>query len=187
MYAFVSNEYRTIVHTRRQLDFLCGIYSYPKFKRVENMIEAREFFGQNSREFYMPSLNKFGKTEDIGYISIEYFIADNNIYVNVDTKHFGYIKLKNLPSHVKQESTYDLLRLKICNVVLDNSLIAHHCIAISHIISLFDDNINMELKLPDVSVYLACTKYEGRNFGIRNIANTLKSRLGVTFYTIKKV
>ena len=44
MYAFVSNEYRTIVYTQRKLDFLCSIYSYPKFKKVENEYEAGKFF-----------------------------------------------------------------------------------------------------------------------------------------------
>lgn len=186
MYAFVSNEYRSVVHTQRQLDFLCSIYSYPKFKMVNTMAEAKEFFNSNDRQFFTPSLNKYGKVDDIGYISIQYFIDGNNIYVNVFTKNFGFIKLSNIPSNVKQDASYDLLKLKICNVVLDNNLIAHHCTAIRNILSLFDSYINMELILPDVSVYLACTKYKGRNFSIQNLQGVLKSRMGVTFYTIKK-
>lgn len=185
MYAFISNEYRSIVYTQRQLDFLSSIYSYPKFKMVNTMAEANEFFAKNYREFYKPSLNQYGKVDDIGYISIQYFIDGRNIYVNVFTKHFGFIKLSNLPKNVKQDASYDLLKLKICNVILDDSLIAHHCTAISNILSLFDLYINMELILPDVSVYLACTKYKGKNFSIRNLQSVLQARMGVTFYTIK--
>lgn len=186
MYAFVSNEYRSIVKTQRQLDFLCSVYSYPKFKKVNTTAEAREFFSANDRKFFTPSLNQYGKVEDLGYISIQYFIDRNNVYVNVYTKHFGFIKLTELPKNVKQDSSYDLLKLKICNVVLNDAVIAHHCTAIRSILSLFDSNINVELILPDISVYLACTKYKGKNFSIRNLQGILQSRMGVTFYTIKK-
>lgn len=185
MYAFVSNEYRAIIYTQRQLDFLCSVYSYPKFKKVETAKEAREFFTANDREFFTPSLKQYGKVEDIGYISVQYFIDGNNIYVNTFTEHFGFIKLSNLPSNVKQDASYDLLKIKICNVVLDDSLIAHHCIAINNILTLFDPYVNIELILPDVSIYLACTKYKGRNFGIKNLQGTLQSRMGATFYTVE--
>lgn len=185
MYAFVSNEYRAIVYSQRQLDFLNSVYTYPQFKKVENIAEAKAFFNSCNRKFIESGLNKYGRDSETGYISIQYFIDGKNIYCNVNTKHFGFIKLNNLPKNVKQDSSYDLLKLKICNVVLDNSLIAHHCTAIVNILSLFDKFINIELILPDISIYLACTKYKGKNYSIRNLQNVISSRLGGTFYTMK--
>lgn len=186
MYAFVSNEYRAIVYTQRQLDFLCGIYSYPKFKMVNTIEEANQFFNSNIREFFTPSLNQYGKVDDVGYISIQYFIANNNIYANIFTKKFGFIKIRKVAHNVKQDASYDCLRICIQGVVLDNNLIAHHCLAINYILSLFDSNINVELILPDTSVYLACTKYKGKNFVIQKLQSYLTSRLGTVFYTIKR-
>ncbi len=185
MYAFVSNEYRAIVYSQRQLDFLISVYTYPQFRKVDTVAEAKAFFIQCNRDFMKSGLNKYGRESDIGYISIQYFIDGKNIYCNVDTRHFGFIKLSNLPANVKQDSTYDLLKLKICNVVLNDALIAHHCTAIANILSLFDKYINIELVLPDISIYLACTKYKGKNFSIRNLQGVLTSRLGSTFYTMK--
>lgn len=185
MYAFVSNEYRTIVNTQRQLDFLCSVYSYPKFKLVETVAEAKQFLIANEREFYNPSLKLRGKLNDIGYISIQYFIGGNNIYANIYTEHFGFIKFKELPRNVKQDASYDLLKLKICNVVLNDRVIAHHCAAINNILSMFEESINVELILPDISIYLACTKYTGKNYAIQALQDTLHTRAGITFYTIK--
>lgn len=185
MYAFVSNEYRTIVYSQRQLDFLTSVYTYPQFKKVDTVAEAKQFFNNCNREFLQTGLNKYGRESDIGYISIQYFIDGKNIYCNVDTKHFGFIKLSDVPSNVKQDSSYDLLKLKICNVILDNSLIAHHCIAITNILKLFDECINIELVVPDISVYLACTKYKGKNYSIVKLQNALNNRLGNLFYSIK--
>lgn len=185
MWAFISNEYRTICYTQRQLNFLCSVYTYPKFKKVQTKQEAKQFFASSNRDFINAGIKHYGKLSDIGYISIEYFIDGKNIYVNIFTKHFGFIKLTNLPNNVKQDASYDLLKIKICNVILDDTLIAHHCAAISNILRLFDTYINIELILPDISVYLACTKYRGKNYTIRNLQGQLNSRMGSIFYTIK--
>ena len=186
MYAFVSNEYRGIVDTQRQLDFLCGIYTYPQFKKVETAYEAKQFFANCNREFIASGLNKYGKDSEVGYVRIEYFIADNNIYVNADTTHFGFIRLSTVPDNVKQDSTYDLLKLKICNVVLEDSLIAHHCIAIQNILNLFDEYMNIEIVLPDISVFLACTKYKGSNYTIKRVQALLSERPGDVYYTVRR-
>lgn len=185
MWAFISNEYRTICYTQRQLNFMCEVYTYPTFKKVSNLLEAKQFFASKNREFINAGIKQYGKESDIGYISIEYFVDGTNIYVNVFTKNFGFIKLTGLPPNVKQDASYDLLKLKICNVILDDTLISHHCVAISNILRLFDTYINIELILPDISVYLACTKYKGKNYTIRNLQGLLNSRMGNTFYTIK--
>ena len=46
MFAFISNEYRTIVKTTARLELL---YSYPKFVKVKTEDEAKEFFRQHDR------------------------------------------------------------------------------------------------------------------------------------------
>lgn len=185
MYAFVSNEYRSIVYSTRQLDFLLSVYSYPQFKKVSTVAEAKAFFNQCNREFIKAGRNKYNRQSNIGYITIEYFIDGKNIYLNVKTNHFGFIKLYNLPDYIKQDASYDLLKLKICNVNLDNDLIAHHCIAIANALRLFDKSISIELVLPDLSVYLACTKYKGKNYAIKKCQDEINGRLGNIFYTIK--
>jgi len=100
MYAFVSNEYRAVVKTQRQLDFLMSIYTYPQFRKVNNELEAKKFFNSCNRDFMKTGLNKYGRPNDIGFIKIEYFIDGKNIYVNVFTKNFGFIKLSDLPSNM---------------------------------------------------------------------------------------
>lgn len=185
MYAFISNEYKTIVHSQRQLEFLSTIYSYPKWVKVKNKEEARKFFIDNDRAVIASGMNKYGKVNKVGYISIEYFIDGKNIYYNVYTQHFGFIKLFDIPSNVKIDSGYDLMKVKVCNVKLDNTLIAHHCIAIQNILRIFGNYINMELILPNISIYLALTKYTGTNFNIRNVQNNIESRFGEVYYTLR--
>ena len=90
-----------------------------------------------------------------------------------------------LPSNVSQEATYDLLRVKIKNVILNDDLIPHHCLAINNILTLFDDYVNIEIVVPDVSVFLACTKYGGKDTTINRVKNFINSRPGEVYFTIK--
>lgn len=187
MFAFVSNEYKTVVSTVTQLDFLCSIFSYPVFKKIEKAEDAIPFFAENDRKHIVSaaSRNKYGKRDKVGYITVEYFVASNSIFCNVDTKHFGFIRLKEIPSNVAVESGYSNMRLKFKNIILDNKLIAHHCLAISNILRFYGEEINIELIIPDVSVYLALTKYNGTNFVIKNTQKQIRSREGAIYYTIK--
>ncbi|MBR3598689.1 MAG: hypothetical protein IKL53_02300 [Lachnospiraceae bacterium] len=185
MYAFVSNEFRTIVYTQRRLNFLCNVYTYPQFKKVETEQEAKQFFVSCNRDFLSSGLSKYGRNNEVGYVSVEYFIDGNNIYANVFTKHFGFIKLSNLPDNVIQDASYDLLKLKIKGVHLDDMLIGNHCIALQRLLGLFDECINIEFVLPDISIYLACTKYTGKNYSITRLQDVIRSRPGSVFYTVK--
>lgn len=186
MYAFVSNEYRGIVNTQRKLDFLMSIYSYPKFKKIQFPEEATKFFAQCDRDYIHGDIKHYGRRDEVGYVRIEYFIDGKNLFYNVYTDKFGFIKLSQVPANVKQDASYDLLKIKICNVNLDDTLIAHHCIAIQNILRLLDPYMNVELVLPDISIYLACTKYTGKNFAIQNTISMIKNRYGNTYFTVRK-
>ncbi len=185
MYAFISNEYRTTVNSQRQLDFLLSIYSYPKFKKCDSMVEARQWFAEQDRAFIKNTDIKYGHKDNAAYVSIEYFIADNNVYYNVRTDNFGYIRFYDLPDNVKQSVSYDLIKLKLCNIVLNDVMISHHCIAIENILKILGPYMNVELVLPDISVYLACVKYTGKNFAIRRVKRVIGERLGEVYYKIK--
>ena len=186
MFAFISNEYKAVVNTQRQLDFLIGIYSFPNFCRVDSIEEAKVFWAQNERKNFNSEIARYDSREKVAYVTVEYFIADNNIYINLSTKNFGFIRFKNLPDNIKVEHSYDLIKFKICNVILDNSLIAHHCISISNILKILGPYVNIEFILPDISVYLALTRYTGTNYIIKKAKNELASRCGSVYYSVKR-
>lgn len=185
MWAFITDSFKSVVQTQRELEFLIGVYPYANWKKVLNITDAKRFWAQYERKYFSTDAIFLGSKDKVGYIKIEYFIADNNIYANVITSHFGFIKLKNIPKNVIQEASYDMLRLKIQNVVLNDAIISHHCIAILNIIQLFGPYLNMEIVVPDISVYLALTKYTGANYNIKKLKNELDSRLGKIYWTIK--
>lgn len=184
MFAVVANGIQTICKTQRQLDYILAVYPYPKFKKCSTEEEAREWIKQNTRQFNIIKYSHYGNTAISGYAIIEYFIANNNVYYNIRTEKVGYIKIQ-ADNDIKVDSRKSLLKVKVCNVRLDNSLIAHHVIAIRRILKLLGSYIDVDIIVPDISIFLALTKYSGKNYIIKGIQKEIASRLGAVSITIK--
>ena len=178
MFAFISNEYHGIVYSKDQLRLLSSVYSYPKVQYCKTEKECLDFIARNKRSYNKRRKKLFGWVETTAYIRIEYFISDHTIFANLYTDHFGFVVLNITEPNVIQSASYDLIKLKISNVnVMDNS-ITSHCVAIQYILHLLSSIINVQIIVPDISVYLALTEYTGRNAAIQRSKHLLSNRLG---------
>lgn len=178
MFAFVSNEYSGIVYSKLQVKVLSRLYSYPVVQFCNTEQECREFIKRHPR-FVYSGLKKAGWKKTTAYIRVEYFIADETIYANLYTDHFGFVQLKIVNNHnILQSATYDMIKLKISNVNVNDDSITSHCNSIMYILSLMSPIINVQIKVPDLSIYLALTEYTGNNAAIKNVRNYLKTRVG---------
>lgn len=177
MFAFVSNEYSGIVYSKQQLKVLSRIYSYPIFQYCRTENECRDFIKRHPRFAYSGN-KKAGWKKSTAYIRIEYFIADETIYANLYTDHFGFVQLSLRDKRILQSATYDLIKLKIPRVNVNDESITSHCSAIVYIVSQLSPIINVQIKVPDISVYLALTEYDGRNSSIIKAKKYLNGRIG---------
>lgn len=177
MFAFVSNEYSGIVHSKLHLNLMSSIYTYPISQYCLTEEECRDFIKRHPRKVYSNG-KKFGWKKTTAYIRIEYFIANNTIYANLYTDHFGFVQLNIADHNILQSATYDMIKLKIPNVNLSDESITSHCSAIQYIVSLMSPIINVQVKVPDLSVYLALTEYSGHNSTINRIRSSLNTRVG---------
>ena len=177
MFAFVSNEYSGIVYSKQHLSVLSNLYTYPVVQYCRSEEECRDFIARHPRHNYS-GLKRAGWKKSTAYIRIEYFVADEVIYANLYTDHFGFVQLAIEDKNVLQSATYDLIKLKISNVNVHDDSITSHCSAIANILSRLSPIINVQIKVPDISVYLALTEYDGRNTAIKNVKKTLSTRIG---------
>lgn len=186
MYAFVSNEYQGIVHSRTVAQVLADIYSYPVIQYVRTPEEGYDFIKRKNRKFYINDTKQAGWKESTAYLRIEYFVAEDTVYANIYTDHFGYVYL-NLKGKkdVKQSVTYDLIKVKLTGRRLREDSISSHCLAIQNVLHLFSPIINVQIVLPDISVYLALTRYTGRNGVIRGARRELDTRIGKVMLIVK--
>lgn len=185
MYAIVANGIQTIVKTQEQLDIIISLFPYPKFQRVSTEQEGREWILRHSRIDYSKEFKNYGETAKSGYAEVDYFIEGNNIYYNVKTERLGFIRVERADG-VLMDSRPELLKIKVVNVALDNLKIAHHCIAIQRLLLLLGDYVDVTFNIPDMSVYLALTRYTGNNFVIKRTQELIRKRLGAVSFTIRE-
>jgi hypothetical protein len=178
MWAFVSNEFQGIVKTKDTLKLYSAIYSYPAFKKVRDEREAHEYIAEKKRSFFSGSSRNMAWIKESGHIRMEYFIQDNSVYANLYTDKFGYVYLSNKRRNMRQTVTYDLIKVKLENMMLKDDSIQSHCYAIMSILNLFSGFINVVIIVPDLSVFLALTQYTGKNKSIRMVQEELKCREG---------
>ena len=185
MFAVVANGIQAICKTQRQLDCIISIYPYPKFKKCSTEEEAREWLRWNSRKYTSLKHERYGNTSISGYARIEYFIDNVNTYYNIHTERVGYIRVQH-ESDIRVDSRRDLLKVKVLNSKLNNNLIMHHAIAIRRILRILGQYIDVDIVVPDISVFLALTKYNGNNYMIRGVQKDIATRLGAVSITVKE-
>ena len=178
MWAFVSNEYQGIVKSKQTLQLYKTIYSYPTYIKVDNEKDALEYINSKQRNFYQGISKNMAWLKDSGHIRIEYFISDKSVYANLHTDRFGYVYLSERKRNVKQTVTFDLIKVKLENMMLENDSIQNHCHAIMSILGLFSGFINVVIVVPDLSIFLALTQYTGKNKSIKMVQDELRCREG---------
>ena len=184
IFAVIANGLQTICKTQRQLECILALYPYPKFKKCKDETQAREWLRRNGRCIETIKYEKYGETSIRGYAEVEYFISYNNIYYNIDTKQLGYIRINRFDEHVQIDYRGYFIKVKITAVCLNDNLIVHHIIAVRRILRLLGDFIDVDLKLHDISIFLALTKYSGKNYVIIGAQKEIKNRIGGVSFTV---
>lgn len=185
MYAFISDEYQCVLHDKQKIQVLKKIYTRPVVKMFATARECEEYILSHPRKMYLNKGQRSGWSPKAAYMRVECFVDVDTIYANVYTDHFGYVYPNIKKPNVIYSATYDLIKIKMTGVHVKPGSITSQCLAIYNIVSLFNDIINMQVVVPDISVYLALTAYSGRNPAINRIRDGLNGRIGKVALILK--
>lgn len=185
MFAFIGSNITTIVDSINELNLLIATNQYPKFKKFKDREKALSWLRANSRGFHSDKIIKYGDTSYSGYVQIVYFIDEDerSIFYNIDTTEFGDLYIRKSNDYI-QDRRLGNIKVKVLNTVLNNSLIAHHCIAIRRILNILGEYIDVDIVVPDMSIYYAITSYKGNVTNIRVLQELLRTRLGSYSLTV---
>ena len=186
MYAVVANGIQTICKNQRALNAILAFYPYPKFANVANEEQARRWILAHSRHVKDMGLRKYGDTSVSGYASVQYAIEDGRIVYDIDTSRLGYIKIKGSEDAVI-DSRKESLKIIVKGITLDDTVITHHIIAIRKILKLVGSYIDIDFVVPDMSIFLAATKYSGKNYNIIGLQRDIENRYGAVSFTVKGI
>lgn len=184
MYAIVANGMCAVCKNKEQLDVLAAIYPYPKFALVSSVEEGRDWIRHHNRKRNNYEFDHYGNTFSSGYVDVKYSITENGIEYYIDTTSCGYIKLQD-NKDAAVEFGYEHMRVLVTNTKLKDDLILHHVIAIRRILFILGPIVDVNVQIPDVSIYLALMKYTGSNFTIKAAQREINNRIGGFSISIK--
>lgn len=187
MYVFIANGFKGIIESSQTLSVLASIYPYPKFRKVQSKEDALKFLNRYNRGEINPSIENYGDTDKYyGYATIMYVIDRGDLYVTIDTSKVGFVRIN---VHTLKDTVVDnrpsMIRIQIKDMNLNDNLISDHCLAIEAILTLLGGYIDVNIEVPDISIYLALIKYSGENYIINSVQDVLRTRLGGVSVTIK--
>lgn len=186
MYVFIANGYKGIIESKQVLDVMASIYPYPKFRKVRTKQDALNFLSRYDRGEVQPNFDTYGDTDKYyGYAKIDYVIDKDDLFVTIDTSKVGFIRICNstmLDTVIDNRPT--MIRIRISGIKLNEDLISDHCVAITTILELLGGFVDVNIIIPDISIYLALTRYSGDNYIIKECQEVIRNRLGGVSLTI---
>ena len=187
MYVLIANGYKGIVESKEELDVLTSIYPYPKFRKVVNEEAAYKFLERYNRGEINPKYSNYGNTDrDNGYCILKYIIDGTDLFATLDTSHIGFIRLKSRRySDIVVDNRPSMIRIRVFNINLNADLISDNCVAITTLLDIIGDYVDVNIVVPDISVYLALTKYSGKMYAIKICQDNISSRLGGVSFTVQ--
>ena len=177
-YAIVGPGLKTVSQDWLQIKELSQIFPYCKFRKFPTEAGAWDFINLNMRTYSDLSLYKYGNTFDNLYIQLKYIIYKNKIYFTFNTEHFGNIRLIPNKKSVIEYMQKCVTVLYTNDEELDCNLISTHLRAIQRGISMLGDFVDVDIVVPNYSIYYALTLYSGDDPEISFFTQLLKSRLG---------
>lgn len=178
MFVAIGSGKTRFCETQSELRQFQSIYPYVKYHYCKTKEEGLVWLRQNQRKIYDTRVTHFGSSvPQGGFIDIEYFIDGKNIYYNLHLKHFGKTRILPDPdSGVLVDNRENIIKVKVLNTILNDYVIVHHGIAIQRVLRILGDFVDVNIHVPDMSVYIAFTSYTGADATIRRIQEFLNRR-----------
>lgn len=184
MYAVVAPGLKGIYEDPKVIDKIVALYPYTKFRKFSTEEECWAFLERYENNHSIEEITAFGDTFNKHRVVMEYFIRSPNLYFNYDTSKLGTLRLVKDTAII--ENRTNLIKAMMPNVIVDGDTIGGHIIAIYNGIKLLGDFIDVEVVVPDHSVFYAIRSYTGNNRAITRLKDYLKVRLGKVSVTLRR-
>lgn len=184
MYAVVAPGLKGVYEDYSMIERILSLYPYTKFRKFDTEAECWEFINRNENKHKIEEITNFGDTFDKHRVIMEYFINNSTLYFNFNTKNLGTLRLINDRAII--ENRNGLIKAQINNVVVDSEKIQGHIIAIYQGIKLLGDFIDVEVIVPDHSIFYAIRSYTGTDRTIKRLQDYLRTRQGKVSVTLRR-
>lgn len=184
MYAVVAPGISAVYTNWRDVERIKSLYPYPKWQRVDSEAAAKEWLRRNTYGWGLKTVNKYGNTLNNLYIDAKYKIFSDYLGIVYDTSRVGQVRIpetRNIVAYIG-----DKIHVKIPDIYLSEESITGHMSAIYNVLNLVGDIIDINIELPNYSIFYSLTSYSKGNLrSISTVRDTVRNRQGAVSYTIQ--
>ena len=176
-YAVIVPGLSTVYNTWDEVQRIMLLYPYPKWRKFKTTDECWEYVRRHTTRRVYHDLHKYGETFDKLYVRMEYFIREDKVYYNFNTKKIGYIYIECDDDNITVENHAGNIKVTLHNIYLNPDLITSHIIAIWHGLRVIGDLVDIDVKVPDHSIFYALMTYNGQNRTINRVRTYIDERI----------
>lgn len=169
----------------KEIAWKLRIQPYFKYRVFYDMEVAQEFIRRYTMKKELKSLNCYGTVFTDKVISVTYFIYANTIFINYDKHKLPELVFEINNNECAVNQLADTVSLRIDNIQVNNQSIIAHMIAIIYILRFAGEFVDLNIALPDRSIYYALFAYTGDNEIINRAQHAMKERLGGLAVTVE--
>ena len=184
-YALVGPGVSGVYFTWSEVEELASIFPYCRYRKFDTEEACWEFVYRYKSNKTSLSMTKYGDTFDNLFIRMSYALDETRMYFNYNTEKFGRVKIDQQENQLIQYTAKYILVTEPAPKKLDNKTIISHLETISRGVEIIGDLVDIDIVLPDHSIYYALTTYSGDNEYIATIKNKLHARTAEISFTLK--
>lgn len=184
MYAVVAPGFSSVYTNWKDVERIHALYPYCKWRKCSNELDAQEFIKRNTNNHIVKQLYNYGDTLRDLYIDAVYKIGKDCVYYIFYCQRVGNIRLHNDNALIEYKGSK--IYVKIPNIYLSDKSIAGHMSAIHNMLQLLGEYVDVNITLPNFSVYYALTSYSrGNSRAITVTRDLIDRRLCNVAYTLR--
>lgn len=186
MYAVVAPGLKGVYRDSKDIDEILKMYPYARFHKFFTEEQCYLWISENSSSRRLEEIRDYGTALKARHVVMEYYIKDDFLYVNYNTKNFGRMRI-SVPEdegiQLIQATNYCALKVpfEIRAKPLHRSLLG-----IVDGLELIGDMIDVVVKVPDHSVFYALRSYTGKDPVINRAQAAVRERQGGTSISLKE-
>ena len=116
---------------------------------------------------------------------MEYFICEDRVCYNFRTKKIGYLAIENNDDNVTVVNRAGVIKVTLRNIFLNDDIISNHLIAIWHGLKIIGEMIDVDVTVPDHSIFYALMTYKGTSKTINRVRSYIDNRFAKVSVSMK--
>lgn len=175
-YGYVGGGIKTVVTDFNVIRELQIKHPYSSFRKFYKEEKAWNWVKYRSSIKGVSKVTRYGDTFADTYVTMEYFIYGDAAYYNFRTPNIGDIFLTTSEPNVFIENRKDVIKVKISKFNASDTILGHLS-AIYQGLNVLGPYVDVEIVVPDHSIFYSLTQYTGTDSRINRVLNLLKSRI----------